>query len=156
MPWSVSEDDPVTSVRTKAARVVILGGGFAGLYAALTVREDEAELADGTLIDQRDYFTFPPLPAAGAAATLGPAHVSYPFRLLARKAGFHFLQAQVNGFDLDARTIQTGSTTIPYDYLIVALGSVPFFFGNPALEAHSLPLTTVPDAMRSRNHVIRV
>src|SRR5213594_1303977 len=156
MDWSASEDDPVTSVRKKAARVVIVGGGFAGLYAALTVRKDESELAEVTLIDQRNYFTFTPLLPEVAAATLGPAHVSYPFRLLARKAGFHFLQAQVNGFDLDARTVQTSSTTIPYDYLIVALGSVPFFFGNPAIEAHSLPLTTVPDAMRIRNHVIRL
>ena len=156
MDWSASEDDPVTSVRKKAARVVIVGGGFAGLYAAMTVRKDESELAEVTLIDQRNYFTFTPLLPEVAAATLGPAHVSYPFRLLARKAGFHFLQAQVNGFDLDARTVQTSSTTIPYDYLIVALGSVPFFFGNPAIEAHSLPLTTVPDAMRIRNHVIRL
>jgi len=100
------------------------------------VQKDESELAE--------------------AATLGRAHVSYPFRLLARKAGFHFLQAEVKGFDLDARIVLVGSTTIPYDYLIVALGSVPFFFGNPALEAHSLPLTTVPDAVRIRNHVIRL
>src|SRR5262249_22588534 len=128
MPWSVSEDDSVTSIRKKAARVVILGGGFAGVYAALSVRKGEAYLADVTLIDQRNYFTFTPMLPEVAAATLGPAHVSYPFRLLARKAGFHFLQAQVNGFDLDARIVQTGSTTIPYDYLIVALGSVPFFF----------------------------
>src|SRR5207244_2871297 len=70
MDWSASEDDPVTSVRKKAARVVIVGGGFAGLYAAL--------------------------------------------------------------------------------------GSVPFFFGNPAIESHSLPLTSVPDAVRIRNHVIRL
>lgn len=145
----------MTSARRQAAKVVIVGGGFAGLYAALTLRK-EAELAEVTLIDRRNYFTFTPLLPEVAAATLGPAHVCYPFRLLAKKAGFNFLQAEVSGFDLDARTVRSGSTTMSYDYLIVALGSVPFFFGNPGLEAHSLPLTTVPDAMRIRNHVIRL
>ncbi len=127
------------------------------MYAALTLQKELSESeAAVTLIDRRNYFTFTPLLPEVAAATLDPAHVSYPFRLLAKKAGFRFLQADVSGFDLDARTVRIGSTTIPYDYLIVAVGSVPFFFGSPALEAHSLPLTTVPDAVRVRNHVIRL
>src|SRR5207245_11346652 len=91
-----------------------------------------------------------------AAGTPVPAHVRRPSRLLARQPGLPVLQEQVHGFDPDARAVRTADTTIPYDYLIVALGSVPFFFGNPALEAHCLPLTTVRDAMRIRNHVIRL
>jgi NADH dehydrogenase len=139
------------------AKVVIVGGGFGGLYAALTLQQEllGSDLAEVTLIDRRNYFTFTPLLPEVAAGTLGATHVSYPFRSLAKKVRFHFLQAEVTGFDLDARTVHAQTMTIRYDYLIVALGSVPFFFDNPALEALSLPLTSVHDAVAIRNHVIR-
>lgn len=144
--------------RKKPAQVVIVGGGFGGLYAALTLQREllGSDLAEVTLIDQRNYFTFTPLLPEVAVGTLGPAHVSYPFRFLARNGKVRFLQAEVSGFDLAARAVRIGSATVPYDYLIVALGSVPFFFGNPALETHSLPLTSVQDAVKIRNHIIRL
>ncbi len=141
----------------KPAQIVILGGGFGGLYAALTLQKELAgsELAEVTLVDRRNYFTFTPLLPEVAAGTLGRAHVTYPFRFLAKNGRFHFLQGEVQAFDLDARTVRTENLTIPYDFLIVALGSAPFFFGNPQLEAQSLPLTSVEDALAIRNHVIR-
>lgn len=137
---------------------MILGGGFGGLYAALTLQKELAGsgLAEVTLVDRRNYFTFTPLLPEVAAGTLGPAHVSYPFRFLAKNGRFHFLQAEVRGFDLDTRTVRTDGANLSYDYLIVALGSAPFFFGNRQLETHSLPLTTVRDAVMIRNHVIRL
>ncbi len=134
------------------AKIVIVGGGFGGLYAALTL---ERELTEVTLVDRRNYFTFTPLLPEVAAGTLGRAHVTYPFRFLARNGRFHFIQGEVQAFDLDARTVWTETLAIPYDYLIVALGSVPFFFGNRQIEAHSLPLTSVEEALAIRNHVIR-
>lgn len=144
------------SSRRAPARVVVVGGGFGGLYAALTLQKEllASDLSEVTLVDRRNYFTFTPLLAEVAAGTLGPAHVSYPFRLLAKNGRFRFLQAKVEAFDLDARTVRTERATLSYDYLVVALGGVPCFFGNPALEAHSLPLTSVPDAVAIRNHVI--
>lgn len=143
--------------RRQPARVVILGGGFGGLYAALTLQKELAgsELVEVTLVDRRNYFTFTPLLPEVAAGTLGRAHVTYPFRFLAKNGGFRFIQGEVQAFDLDARMVRTKNLTIPYDYLIVALGSVPFFFGNRELEAHSLPLTSVEEALAIRNHVIR-
>jgi NADH dehydrogenase len=141
----------------KPAKVVILGGGFGGLYAALTLLKELAgsELAEVTLVDRRNYFTFTPLLPEVAAGTLSRAHVTYPFRFLAKNGRFHFLQGEVQAFDLDARTVRIENLIIPYDYLIVALGSVSFFFGSRQLEVHSLPLTSVEEALAIRNHVIR-
>jgi NADH dehydrogenase len=147
----------MTASRPTPARVVILGGGFGGLYAALTLQKElGADRAEVTLVDRRNYFTFTPLLPEVAVGTLGATHVSYPFRVLAKREGFRFLQAEVRAFDLDARMVQTDRGEIPYDHLIVALGSVPFFFGNPALERHSLPLTSLRDAEAIRARVMRL
>ncbi|MFQ5827654.1 MAG: NAD(P)/FAD-dependent oxidoreductase [Candidatus Methylomirabilia bacterium] len=145
-------------MRRQPAKVVILGGGFGGLYAALTLQKELAgsELADLTLVDRRNYFTFTPLLPEVTAGTLGRAHVTYPFRFLAKKGQFQFVQGEVQSVDVEGRTVRTEELTIPYDYLIVALGSVPFFFGNRQLEAHSLTLASVEDAQAIRNHVIRL
>lgn len=140
----------------KPAKIVIVGGGFGGLYAALTLQKELAgsELAEVTVVDRRNYFTFTPLLPEVAAGTLGRPHVSYPFRFLTRNGGVHFIQGEVRTFDLEARIVQTDRLTIPYDYLVVALGSVPFFFGNRQLEGHGRTLTSVNDALAIRNHVI--
>lgn len=145
-------------MRREPAKVVILGGGFGGLYAALTLQKELAgsELAEITLVDRRNYFTFTPLLPEVAAGTLSRAHVTYPFRFLAKKGQFQFIQGEVQGFDLEARTVRTDALTIPYDYLIVALGGIPFFFGNSELKAQSLTLISVEDAQAIRNHVIRL
>jgi len=142
----------------KRAKVVVLGGGFGGRYAALTLHRELAgsELAEVTLVDQRNYFTFTPLLPEVAAGTLGRAHVTHPFRVLAKGGRFQFIQGDVREFDLAQRTIRTEDTAIPYDYLVVALGSVPFLFGSHELQAHSLTLASVEDALAIRNHVIRL
>ena len=142
----------------RPARVVVLGGGFSGLYATLTLLKELAgsDLAEVTLVDRRNYFTFTPLLPEVAAGTLGPSHVCYPFRSLSKKGRLHFIQGEVREFDLDEHVICIENLAIPYDYLVVALGSTPFFFGNQQLESHGLTLTSVADALAIRNHVIRL
>lgn len=143
-------------MQRQPAKIVVVGGGFGGLYAALTLQKELGpDLAEVTLVDQRNYFTFTPLLPEVAAGILGGAHVTYPFRFLSRSGRLRFIQGRVQAFDLETRTVETERATLPYDFLIVALGSVPFFFGNPDLEARSLPLTSVDEALTIRNHLLR-
>ncbi|HWR20239.1 MAG TPA: FAD-dependent oxidoreductase, partial [Verrucomicrobiae bacterium] len=140
------------------AKIVILGGGFGGLYAAMTLQRDLAgtNLAQVTLVDRRNYFTFTPFLPEVAAGTLGRAHVTYPFRFLAQKEQFYFIQGAVQDFDLVKRTVRTETATIPYDYLIVSLGGAPAFVDNPQIETHALTLHSVDKALAIRNHIIRL
>jgi NADH dehydrogenase len=138
-------------------RVVILGGGFGGLYAALYLQKELAEegKAEVTLIDKHNFFTFTPLLPEVVAGNLGASTVTYPLRFLLRGNGVRVLQAEVSDFFLEEKQISVSGHTLPYDYLIIALGSVPDFFGNESLARVSLPLNSLTDALRIRNRVIR-
>lgn len=138
-------------------RVVVAGGGFAGLYAAAYLgRSEVAERgADLLLVSDRNYFTFTPLLAEVAAGALGREHVTVAYRSLARQYGFRFLQARVEGLDRSARVVRTSRGAVPYDYAILSLGAEPQYFGNDALRAGSLPFTSVEDALRIRDCVVQ-
>lgn len=139
-------------------RVLVLGGGFGGLYAAAQLGrafdlrpEDEV-----LLVDTRNYFTFNPLLAEVVGGALGREHVTVPFRVLARQHGFRFRQAEVRGIDPGGRTVETTAGPIRYDRCVVALGSRAQFFGNEQLRAASVPLKSVDDAERLRDRVLRM
>ncbi len=138
-------------------RVVVAGGGFGGLYAAAYLgRSELAERgADVLLVSERNYFTFTPLLAEVAAGALGREHVTVAYRSLARRYGFRFLQASVQGLDRAARTIRTSRGAVAYDYAILALGAEPQYFGSETLRTVSLPFTTVEDALRVRDRVVQ-
>lgn len=139
-------------------RILVLGGGFAGLYAsahlgdAFDLRPEDEVL----LVDTRNYFTFTPLLAEVVGGALGREHVTVPFRVLAREHGFSFRQAEVRGLDPERRTVETTAGTLRYDRCVLALGSRPQFFGNDRLRAASFPLKTVDDAERLRDRVLRM
>lgn len=138
-------------------RIVIAGGGFAGLYAAAYLgRSELAEQgANLLLVSERNYFTFTPLLAEVAAGALGREDVTVAFRSLARRYRFRFLQATVTGLDRDTRVLLTSRGPLPYDHAILALGAQPQYFGNDALRAASLPFATVEDALRIRDLVVQ-
>lgn len=144
--------------RTEPSRVVIVGGGFAGLYAATYLgRSESAEEGrlQVTLVDQKNYFTFTPLLAEVAGGTLRREHVTYPLRVMARRYGFSYQRSEVAGVDRDRRVVRTAAGgSIPYDYLVLAIGSRPRYFGNVELERGSVPFTTARDAEAVRSRVI--
>lgn len=139
-------------------RIVIVGGGFGGLFAAAYLgRSELAERgAEVTLLDRRNFFTFSPLLAEVVAGTLRSEHVTYPLRALARQHGFTFRQDAGIAVDPARQCVRTERGDLPYDYLIIAVGAEPQFFGNEAIERVGFPLTSVRDAIAIRHRVIEM
>lgn len=138
---------------TRVPRVAIVGAGFAGLWAAqgLASRHD----LDVTLLDKNNYHTFYPLLYQVAAAELGPTEIAYPVRSILRDAGcVRFRMAEVIGVDKDRRVLATSEGDVPYDVLVLALGSVPAFFGVPGAEEHAFRLRIMDDALPLRRAIL--
>jgi len=148
--------------------VLVLGGGFGGLYAATYLAKSfDLEPNDEVLlVDAQNYFTFTPLLSEVAAGTLGREHVAVAHRRLAAKSaepglglfvtrprGFTFQQASVEGLDQDASVAYTSAGQIAYDLCILALGSRPRFFGDDVARA-AFPFNSLRDALDLRDRVI--
>lgn len=142
--------------RTGPARVAVLGGGFGGLYAAVHLAA--ADLPEGavevTLVSDTNHFTFTPLLAEVVGGGLGREHVTFPYRILARRHGFRFLLGRVEGVDPERGFVETSAGPVPFDYAIVGLGARPRYFGNQEPRRRSLPLTGVAHAAAIRDRVI--
>ncbi|MCS6826475.1 MAG: NAD(P)/FAD-dependent oxidoreductase [Caldilinea sp.] len=133
-------------------RVVIVGAGFGGLWAARTLARTPVQVL---LIDRNNYHTFLPLLYQVAAAELEPEAIAYPVRsMLRRMPNVNFALAEVHEVDLAGRRLETSAGAIPYDFLILAAGSAPHFFGTPGAEAHAMPLKSMADAIAVRNRVL--
>ena len=135
-----------------APRIVVIGAGFGGLWA---VRRFVSHGIGVTLIDRNNYHTFFPLLYQVAAAELGPSEIAYPIRSLFRRHPLvDFQMANVHGIDLDARIVEADESSLEYDYLLMAPGSVPNFFGVKGAAHHAFPLRTMDDAIPLRYHVL--
>ena len=133
-------------------RVVILGGGFAGLAAALTLARQRTG-ADVLLVDRRNYHLFTPLLYQVATGLVDPDHVAQPLRWAVR-AGFRYEARTVQAVEFGARRVATAQGPVPYDVLVIALGTVTHDFGLPGVREFALPLKTLPDATRIHNAVL--
>lgn len=133
-------------------RVVILGGGFGGLYAARQLRRAPVRL---TLIDRRNFHLFQPLLYQVATGGLSPANIATPLRaLLRRQANTEVLLAEATDIDVPGRQVLTGNRAIGYDTLIVATGSRHAYFGHDEWEPAAPGLKTIENATEIRRRVL--
>ena len=134
-------------------RVVIVGSGFGGLSCA---RKLDGAPVDVLLLDRHNYHLFTPLLYQVATGLLNPSDIAYPLRAIFRRSrNVRFRQATVERVDLGRRMVGlTGGAELPFDYLVLASGSVDNYFGNQAVARASIGLKALEDATRMRNHVL--
>jgi NADH:quinone reductase (non-electrogenic) len=134
-------------------RVLILGGGFAGIGAAQKLEHADAEVV---LVDRHDYHTFQPLLYQLATGLLETTAVGHSLRdLLSRHENTALHKAQVTAIDLDRRTVEFDEIApISYDYLVFAPGAEVNFFGTAGARDHAFPMYTLPHAVRLKDHLL--
>ncbi len=133
--------------------VVIIGAGFAGLYAARAFAKSKAVRV--TLVDRSNHHTFQPLLYQVATAALSPGEMAYPIRRIFRgNENISVLLATATGFDLQDRKVLLGDDELSYDYLIVAAGASHTYFGHPEWAAFAPGLKSVEDATEIRRRML--
>ena len=138
--------------RTEKKRVVIVGGGLGGLELAFKLIDDDFQVV---LVDKNNYHQFPPLIYQVASGGLEPSSISFPFRRLFQgKKDFFFRMAEVKSVNTSKKLIDTTVGEIEYDYLVLAFGAKTNFFGNKDIQASTLPMKSVGEAMRLRNTIL--
>lgn len=140
----------------RVPRVIIIGAGFSGLYAA---RELSNQLVDVLLIDRNNYHTFTPLLYQVATCGLDPSKIAYPIRTIFRKVrNVNILLGNVTAIDTHTQnvTVQTEDEVLhePYDYLILAAGTTTNYFNQETIERYSFPMKTLEEAVALRNHIL--
>jgi NADH dehydrogenase len=134
-------------------RIVILGGGFGGLYAARALRRAEADV---TVVDRRNFHLFQPLLYQVATAALNPSDIAAPIRsILRRQKNVAVILGEAAGVDTAARLVKLADgADVAYDYLVVATGATHSYFAHPEWERDAPGLKTIEDALEIRRRVL--
>ncbi len=133
-------------------RVVVIGGGFGGIRAALTVAKFGVKV---TMIDRYNYHLFQPLLYQVATAGLSVDDIAYPIRAIVKeRRNIDFRLAKVTGVDFETKTVIMDTGTVNYDYLIIAAGGMTNYFGIKSVEANSFGMKTLDESVIIRNHVL--
>ncbi len=133
-------------------RVVIVGGGFAGIECAKALR---ATACDVTLVDRRNFHTFQPLLYQVATGGLSPGDIAAPLRSIVKRcANVRVLQAEVDDLDVEARVARAGALELPYDTLVLCTGVRHSYFGNDEWAPFAPGLKSVEDATEMRARIL--
>ncbi len=141
-------------------RIIILGGGFGGLYTAMRLertlaRDPDIEI---TIVNRENFFLFTPMLHEVAASDLDMTHIVNPIRKLLRRV--HFFHGDVEHIDLANKRVgvrhghEQHGHELEYDHLVLALGSITNFYGLPGLSERALTMKSLGDAIHLRNHMI--
>jgi NADH dehydrogenase len=132
--------------------VAVLGSGFGGLWTAHTLAEGPVNVI---LIDRHNYHTFFPLLYQVGAAELEPEDIAQPLRkIFWNRPNVHFHLGEVQEVDLGAKVVRLPDHEIHYDYLVVALGSRPNFYGIPGAAEYAYTLKSLDDGVQLRNQIL--
>jgi len=149
----------MVGVARPTRRVVILGGGYGGVYAALKLQKLARKRpdVDVTLVNRENYFLFTPMLPQAASSSIETTHVVQSIRRICPRV--RFLEADVKAIDLAGRTVEIAHAdahvhTLPFDQLLLAVGGATNFFRLPGVAEHALTIKTLPDAIRIRNHAL--
>src|SRR5260370_13458248 len=159
------ETVPAAQAQPVIKRIVILGGGFAGMKTAECLEEQlrANPSASITLVSDTNALLFTPMLAEVAGSTLEPSHISTPLRSSLHRT--EFIRGRVTAIDLERRRVliaglpansPDGHLEVPYDHLVLALGSVSNYLGMSNVEKLAFNFKSLLDAIRIRNHVIEM
>ncbi|NNE55588.1 MAG: NAD(P)/FAD-dependent oxidoreductase [Flavobacteriales bacterium] len=137
---------------TNLPRVVIIGGGFAGLNLAKKLSSKHFQTV---LLDRNNYHTFQPLLYQVATAGLEPDSIAHALRkIFSRKRRFHFRLAEVQTIEPQSNIIKTNIGDLSYDHLVMATGSTTNFFGQETIKKKAMSMKSVPEALDIRSLIL--
>src|SRR5260221_2824042 len=138
--------------QSHAPHVVILGGGFGGIYTARNLRGAPVRV---TIVDRRNHHVFQPLLYQVATAALNPSDIAYPIRaIVAKQPNTSVILGDATAADTPARRVVLADGALDYDYLVIATGATHSYFAHPEWEADAPRLKTIEDALEIRRRVL--
>jgi NADH dehydrogenase len=136
----------------KQPHIVVLGGGFGGLYAARSLRNAAARV---TVVDRRNHHLFQPLLYQVATAALNPSDIAYPIRaVVAKQENTSVILGEATAIDTAAKRVALADGALAYDYLVMATGATHSYFSHPEWERDAPGLKTIEDALEIRRRVL--
>lgn len=140
-------------MKNKRIRVVVIGGGFAGLnFVKQLSKRRQFQI---TLVDLNNYHFFPPLLYQVASAFIEPSNISYPFRrMFQKKSNLRFHMGSLVMIHPSENIVQTSTGALVYDQLVLAMGTHTNYFGMENVARNAWPMKNINDALNLRNHVL--